>query len=187
MTTSTPRPIPIFRTPLHVVAAIISISGIASAFLVWLVYFHTPSDAAGTQLTFLPALNAILNGLCTIALLFGITYIKRRQITQHRNAMFAAFFFSTLFLVSYITNHALHGDAHFPTTHPAARFVYLFILLTPHILASVVALPIILITFFFSLSGRFFLHVKIARYTYPLWLYVSISGVIVYAMLAAYR
>jgi putative membrane protein len=122
-----------------------------------------------------------------VALLFGIAYIKRREIAKHRNSMFAAFFFSTLFLVSYITNHALHGDAHFPTAHPVARAIYLWVLLTPHILASVVALPMILITFFFSLSGRFQLHIRIARYTYPLWLYVSVSGVIVYAMLAAYR
>jgi putative membrane protein len=179
--------IPVFRTPLSVVAAIISISLTASLFLVWLVYFHAPSDVAGTQLAFLPALNATLNSLCTIALLFGITYIKRGAIAKHRTSMFAAFFFSTLFLVSYITNHALHGDAHFPTAHPVARFFYLWVLLTPHILASVVALPIILITFFFSLTGRFALHRAIARYTFPLWLYVSVSGVIVYAMLAHYR
>ncbi len=181
------KPIPVFRTPLNVVAAIIGISALASIFLVWLVYFHPPADIADSRLTFLPALNAILNGLCTIALLFGISYIKRKEIQRHRNSMFAAFFFSSLFLVSYITNHALHGDAHFPTTHPVARFIYLWILLTPHILCSVVALPMILITFFFSLSGRFHLHILIARYTYPIWLYVSISGVIVYAMLALYR
>jgi len=181
------KPIPVFRTPLNVVGAIIGISVLASIFLVWLVYFHPPADIADSRLTFLPALNAVLNGLCTIALLFGITYIKRKDIRRHRNAMFAAFFFSSLFLVSYITNHALHGDAHFPTAHPVARFIYLWILLTPHILASVVALPMILITFFFSLSGRFHFHILIARYTFPLWLYVSISGVIVYAMLAHYR
>jgi putative membrane protein len=101
--------------------------------------------------------------------------------------MFTAFIFSSLFLVSYITNHALHGDAKFPTTHPTARFIYLWILLTPHILASMVALPLILITFFFSLTGRIPWHRRIARYTFPLWLYVSVSGVIVYGMLAVYR
>lgn len=182
-----PKPIPVFRTPLNVVGAIVGISVMASLFLVWLVYFHPPADLANSRLTFLPALNAVLNALCTVALLFGIFYIRRREIERHRNSMFAAFFFSTLFLVSYIANHALHGDAHFPGTHPVARFLYLWILLTPHILASVVALPMILITFFFSLSGRFHFHILIARYTYPLWLYVSVSGVIVYAMLALYR
>ena len=184
---TTPRPIPVFRTPLSVVAAIVSVSITASLFLVWLVYFHTPADAASTHYTFLPALNAVLNGLCTIALLFGITFIKQGHIKRHRNAMFTAFFFSTLFLVSYIANHALHGDARFPLGHPAARFIYLWVLLTPHILASVVALPLILITFFFSLSERFALHRAIARYTFPIWLYVSVSGVFVYWMLAHYR
>jgi putative membrane protein len=176
-----------FRTPLHIVAAIIAISVVASLFLVWLVYYHQPIDVAGTHLAFLPALNAFFNALCTIALLFGFRSIWRGDIVRHRAAMFTAFFFSSLFLVSYITNHAMHGDAHFPTSHPAARFLYLWVLLTPHILASIVALPMILVTFFFSLSGRFALHRKIARYTFPLWLYVSVSGVIVYAMLAAYR
>ena len=187
MATYPPRPIPASTTPLHIVAAIVSVSAAASLFLVWLVYYHHPSDAAGTQLTFLPALNAILNGLCTIALLVGFNYIRRRQVIPHRNSMFAAFFFSTLFLVSYITNHALHGDAHFPAGHPTARALYLWVLLTPHIIASVIALPLILITFFLSLSGRFPLHRKVARWTFPLWLYVSLSGVVVYAMLAAYR
>jgi len=75
----------------------------------------------------------------------------------------------------------------FPTTHPTARFIYLWILLLPHILLAVVALPLILITFFLSLTGRFPAHRKLARWTFPIWLYVSVSGVVVYAMLAAYR
>ena len=181
-------PIPAsFRTPLHIVAAIIGISVVASLFLFWLVYYHQPTDVAGTHLAFLPALNALFNTLCTIALLFGFRYIWRGDIVHHRASMFTAFIFSALFLVSYITNHAMHGDQRFPVSHPTARFFYLWVLLTPHILASVVALPMILVTFFFSLSGRFQLHRKIARYTFPIWLYVSVSGVIVYAMLAAYK
>lgn len=175
-----------YRTPPSVVAGIIAVSATASAFLAWLVYFHAPVDVAGTHLTFLPALNAALNTCCTIALLFGLFYIRSRRITAHRNAMFTAFLFSSLFLVAYITNHALHGDARFPG-HGTARFVYLWVLLTPHILASIIALPMILITFFLSLSGRFQAHKRLARYTYPVWLYVSVTGVIVYAMLAAYR
>jgi putative membrane protein len=140
---------------------------------------------AGTQLAFLPALNALLNTCCTVALLFGLNFIRRREILKHRNSMFLAFIFSSLFLVSYITNHALHGDSRF---HGLGfiRPVY-FTLLISHIALSVVALPMILITFFFSLTGRFPLHRKIARYTYPIWLYVSVTGVIVYAMLAGYR
>ena len=81
---------------------------------------------------------------------------------------------------------AMHGDVKFPG-HGAVRFVYLWILLLPHILGAVLALPLILITFFFSLTGRFPAHRRIARWTYPIWLYVSVSGVAVYAMLAVYR
>ena len=181
-------PIPAsFRTPLNIVVAIIGISVAASVFLAWLVYYHQPTDVSGTHLAFLPALNAFFNALCTVALLFGFRFILLGDIVRHRASMFAAFFFSTLFLVSYITNHAMHGDARFPASHPNARLLYLWVLLTPHILASIVALPMILITFFFSLTGRFPLHRRIARYTFPLWLYVSISGVVVYAMLAAYK
>jgi putative membrane protein len=178
---------PNYRTPPSVIWTIILISVAASLFLSWLVYFHQPVDVAGTHLAFLPALNATLNALCTIFLLRGFRHIRSFNITAHRNSMFGAFLVSSLFLVSYIVNHRLHGETLFPPNHPVARFIYLWILLTPHILLAVVALPLILITFFLSLTGRFPAHRKLARYTFPIWLYVSISGVVVYAMLAAYR
>ena len=178
---------PNYRTPPSVIATIIAISAIASLFLAWLVYYHPPVDVAGTHLAFLPALDAVLNALCAVFLLIGYRYIMRREITKHRNSMFAAFVVSSVSLVAYIVNHVLHGDLLFPTTHPTARFIYLWVLLTPHILLAVVALPMILITFFLSLTGRFPAHRKLARWTYPIWLYVSVSGVVVYAMLAAYR
>jgi putative membrane protein len=178
---------PNYRTPPSVIAAIIAVSAVASLFLSWLVYYHQPVDVAGTHLAFLPALNAALNALCTVFLLFGLRYIKAHNITAHRNSMFGAFLVSSLFLVSYIVNHAMHGDMRFPAGHPTVRFLYLWILLLPHILLAVVALPLILITFFLSLSGRFPAHRRLARWTYPIWLYVSVSGVVVYAMLAAYK
>ena len=180
-------PNPNYRTPPSVIAAIIGVSALASTFLAWLVYYHPPIDAAGTHLTFLPALDAVLNALCALFLVLGFRYIRRRQITAHRNSMFAAFIVSSAFLVAYVVNHVLHGDMLFPTTHPTARVIYLWVLLLPHIFLAVVALPLILITFFLSLTGRFPAHRKLARFTFPIWLYVSVSGVIVYAMLAAYR
>jgi putative membrane protein len=173
------------RTPLGIIAAIIGISAGASLFLCWLVYYHAPADITGTHLLFLPALNALLNALSAIALVTGFYFIRTKRVSQHRAAMFTAFVFSSVFLVTYITNHALHGDMHFQG--PAAvRYVY-FPLLISHIGLSVVALPMILITFFFSLSGRFSAHRRLARWTFPIWLYVSVTGVVVYAMLAAYR
>ena len=173
------------RTPLSVVAAIIAVSALASAGLFWLVYFHAPADVSGTHLAFLPALNALLNGLSAVALCVGLASIRRLNIAAHRAAMFTAFLFSTLFLVSYITNHALHGDMLFHGQGPVRPFY--FALLISHIGLSMVALPLILVTFFLSLTGRFPIHRKVARWTFPIWLYVSVTGVIVYAMLAAYR
>jgi putative membrane protein len=184
--TTTSSSLPHAKTPVSVVAAIIAVSVVASLFLAWLVYYHQPTDVAGTHLSFLPALNATLNGLCTIFLLFGLAFIRRRNVIAHRNSMFGAFLVSSLFLVAYIVNHALHGDMHFHGEGHALRVGY-FALLISHISLSVVALPLILITFFLSLSGRFPAHKAVARWTYPLWLYVSVTGVVVYAMLAAYK
>ena len=187
MTTLTSTPHADLRTPAPVIWGILAVSAVASLFLAWLVYYHPPTDVAGTHLAFLPALNAVLNALCTVFLLIGFRHIRRREILRHRNSMFGAFIVSSVFLVTYIVNHILHGDMKFPLGHPTARAIYLFVLLLPHVLAAVVALPLILITFFLSLSGRFPAHRKLARWTFPIWLYVSISGVIVYAMLASYR
>src|ERR1700732_3003873 len=173
------------RTPFRIVAAIIAVSVLASLFLFWLFLSRAPSDVTGTHLLFLPALNALLNALSAIALVTGFCFIRAKRVSQHRAAMFTAFVFSSVFLVTYITNHALHGDMRFQG-QGAIRYVY-FPLLISHIGLSVVALPMILITFFLSLSGRFPAHRRLARFTFPIWLYVSVSGVIVYAMLAACR
>ena len=163
------------------VASIIGISIAASLFLLWLIYLHPAADAGGTQFTFLPALNAILNGLSAIALMIGFTFIRAKKIAAHRASMFTAFGFSTLFLLSYIAHHALHGDVKYPL-HAAYRIPYLS-LLASHIFLAIIALPMVLTTFFFSLSGRIPLHRKIARWTFPIWLYVSVTGVITYVML----
>jgi putative membrane protein len=162
------------------IAAILAISIAATLFLFWLIYVH-PAAALSTQYAFLPALNAILNGLSATALLIGFTFVRAHRIKAHRAAMMTAFVFSTLFLVSYIAHHALHGDVRYPI-HAALRSVYLP-LLASHIILAIVALPMVLVTFFFSLSGRIPQHRKIARWTFPLWLYVSVTGVITYVML----
>ncbi len=163
------------------VATILVISAAASLFLFWLIYQHPAADTSSARLPFLPALNAVLNGLSAIALLVGFTFIRARKIAAHRASMITAFLFSTLFLVSYIMHHYLHGDVRYPI-HAAYRSLYLP-LLASHIILAVVALPLILVTFFFSLSGRFLQHRKVARWTFPLWLYVSVTGVITYVML----
>jgi len=162
------------------ITAILIISAAATAFLFWLIYVH-PAAGTSDQFAFLPTLNALLNGLSATALLIGYTFIRGHRIKAHRAAMMTAFGFSTLFLVSYILHHALHGDVRYPL-HAALRGAYL-ILLASHIILAVVALPLVLVTFFFSLSGRIPQHRKVARWTFPLWLYVSVTGVVTWAML----
>jgi putative membrane protein len=175
---------PLSKT-LSAIAIILAVSVAATAFLFWLIYVHPATDSVSARFAFLPALNAALNGLSAMALLIGYTFIRARRIPAHRAAMLTAFGFSTLFLVSYILHHALHGDVRYPV-HAALRSVYLP-LLASHIILAVVALPLILVTFFFSLTGRIPQHRKVARWTFPLWLYVSITGVITWAMLRLAR
>ncbi len=167
------------------VGGLLALSAVASAFLFWLLYFRQAPPRFAQSLTFLPALNAVLNGSAAISLCVGFYFIMKRRLVAHQRAMATAFAFSTLFLFSYILHHALHGDVIFPADAGSVRTAYL-LLLASHVLLSVVALPMVLITFFFSLSGRFAAHRRIAHYTFPIWLYVSVTGVIVYLMLAAY-
>lgn len=163
------------------IAAIIAISAAASLFLFWLIYIHPASDAAGARFTFLAPLNAVFNGLSAVCLLIGYTFVRGRRIANHRAAMMTAFAFSTLFLLGYIAHHALHGDVFYPA-HAAFRGPYLA-LLASHIILATLTLPLVLITFFFSLTGRIPQHRKIARWTFPLWLYVSVTGVVTYVWL----
>jgi putative membrane protein len=183
MTTRTKASPPISgpSAPVAAILTILAISLAASLFLFWLIYLHPAADAARTTFTFLPALDALLNGLSATALLIGYTFIRARRIAAHRASMLTAFVFSTLFLVGYILHHALHGDVRYPL-HAAFRTPYLW-LLSSHIILAVVALPMVLTTFFFSLTGRIPMHRKIARWTFPIWLYVSVTGVITYVML----
>ena len=167
------------HTPAGAIWGILAVSALASLFLAWLVYLHPPIDTAHTRLLFLPSLNAVFNGCSAVALVVGVAFIHQRQVRQHRAAMFTAFVFSTLFLVSYIANHALHGEYKLPIAHAGALWTTYISLLSSHILLSIVALPLVLITFFLSLSERFAQHRKLARWTYPIWLYVSVTGVIV--------
>ncbi|HUI75938.1 MAG TPA: DUF420 domain-containing protein [Candidatus Acidoferrum sp.] len=171
-------------SPRPMVGAIVVVSGLAISFLLWLLYMHHPSADFARRWMFLPALNALLNGLCAIALCVGLYFINHHRVEAHRTSMLLAFAFSSVFLISYIVNHALHGDTIFPG-HGAVRTLYLSILVS-HVLLSVVALPMVLTTFFFSLTGRFATHRRVARLTFPIWLYVSITGVVVFAFLKAY-
>ena len=129
----------------------------------------------------LPALNATLNGTCAILLCIGWLLIKRGRWTAHRAVMIAAFCTSVVFLISYLTYHAQVGSVRF-TKSGAIRTVYFTILLT-HTILAVVIVPMVLVTLSRGLSKRFDRHRAIARWTLPLWMYVSVTGVVVYIML----
>jgi putative membrane protein len=173
------------RTPPSVIATILLVSAAASALICYLVYVHAPTDVTGAHLRSLPLVNAILNALATIALVTGFNEIRERRALHHRASMFAAFFFSSIFLVSYLVNFTLHGETKLPIAHHGALWnTYAFVLFGTHIPLAIIALPMILITFFFSLTGRFPAHKRIARWTFPIWLYVSVSGVFVYFLQA---
>jgi putative membrane protein len=166
-----------------VFAAIGAVSFVAVAFLIWLIYVRGGAKAP-EWVSSLPAVNAALNFMSAVCLLAGYLRIRRREITAHKRFMLAATCFSGLFLVSYVTYHFFHGDSIFPG-HGAVRTAYLGVLAS-HILLSMVALPLILATLYFALGARFQFHRKVARWTFPIWMYVSVTGVLVFLLLRAY-
>jgi len=129
----------------------------------------------------LPTLNACLNAAAAVAIVTGVLAIRRRAVAVHRAAMLTAFGVSTAFLVSYLVYHYQAGATRF--TGPAwLRAVYLSILLT-HTVLAVVIVPLVLTTLYRALTRQFSRHARLARFTFPIWLYVSVTGVVVYWML----
>jgi len=164
------------------VTLILIASAVILLFLFWLIYFReTPVEGSSLDLTILPALNALLNLMSATCLIFGFIDIRRGNRVRHKKMMLSALLFSFLFLVSYLTYHAFHGDTLFQG-EGWVRPLYFFILIS-HIILSVVVLPLVLTTVFFAATGNFTMHPKIARITLPLWMYISVTGVLVYLML----
>ena len=129
----------------------------------------------------MPTLNAALNATCAVLLVRGFLYIRRGNVQRHKVCMVLAFLTSIVFLASYLTYHALHGSTRFPGTG-WARPLY-FSILVSHTILAVAILPLALRTLYLAWRCRFDAHRRIARWTLPLWLYVSVTGVIVYWML----
>src|SRR5881396_671298 len=142
---------------------------------------HQPGLAWSAEVSGLPALNAALNATCAALLVSGWVAIRRRRIAVHRACMLAACAASALFLVSYVVYHSLAGSRPFGG-QGWTRAVY-FPLLVSHIVLAAAIVPLALVTVYRALQGRFARHVRIARWTLPIWLYVSVTGVLVYWML----
>jgi uncharacterized membrane protein YozB (DUF420 family) len=129
----------------------------------------------------LPAVNAGLNAVSGLLLVTGYLSIRRRRIAFHRACMLAAFFASTLFLVFYLIYHLTVGSRPFPGAG-FVRAVY-FTLLVSHVLLAASVLPLALVTLTRGLRGRYDRHVRVARWTFPIWVYVSATGIVIYLML----
>jgi putative membrane protein len=129
----------------------------------------------------LPAVNATLNAISGVLLLAGYTLIRARRIPQHRLCMLAAFATSSLFLLCYVVYHAQVGSVRF-TREGFVRLLY-YVILGTHVPLAAITLPLALVTLSRGLNGRFAQHKRIARWTFPVWLYVSVTGVLVYVLL----
>ena len=171
-------------SPKKATFVILGVSLVALLVLVGVIYGHGRAAELPAWVSWLPALNAVLNGTSAVFLVLAYVAIRRRDVITHSRRMLVSLGASTLFLVSYITYHSVHGDTKF-AGQGMVRPVYFFILIS-HIALSALALPLVFMSLFFSLSGRFPRHKAIARYTLPVWLYVSVTGVLVFAMLRAY-
>lgn len=143
-------------------------------------------DAIGGQVdlgfdaSILATVNAAINATVSVLLLVGFSLIRRKQIEQHKKVMLSAFILSALFLVTYVLYHLSHGEKHF-AGEGAVRIVYFFILIS-HIVLSAFVIPLSSFSIFHALSQAIPNHRKLAKITFPVWLYVSVTGVVVYVM-----
>ncbi len=160
-----------------------TVSFAAVGFLTWLLLLHSGSSQDGLDLSFMPAVNACLNATAAVLLVLGYRAIRKGQRNLHRTLMISAFLASTVFLVGYVLYHSVHGDTPYQGTG-ALRVVY-FTVLISHILLSITVVPLALTTFYFAFRKRYSTHRKVARVTLPIWLYVSVTGVLIYFMLDA--
>lgn len=164
--------------------AVLGLIGVVSLLVLGLVgaLALAPSTGRGTvDVSALPTVNAALNATCAVLLVIGFALIRARRIRAHLMVMTSAFAVSTLFLVSYVTYHYHAGSRAF-TGQGIIRPIYFFFLLT-HIVLAAVIVPLVLTTLYRAWRGDFVRHRWIARITLPVWLYVSITGVLVYWML----
>jgi putative membrane protein len=156
------------------------VSTLALAFLAWLLLVRR-ATSSGQDLSFMPAINACFNGLSACLLVSGVIAIKNGKIAVHKRLMVSAFASSTLFLIGYVVYHYAHGDTKYQG-QGAMRVVY-FVVLASHILLSMAVVPMALASFYYAFRERFVTHARVARVLFPIWLYVSVTGVLIYFML----
>jgi putative membrane protein len=163
------------------IGPLIGISAAILAFLFWLIYFKTPGQSDSDWIANLPTVLASLNALSACCLAVGLIAIKRGLKRMHIASMVSATLSSAVFLVFYIIYHNYHGDTKF-LAEGIIRPIYFFILIS-HILLSVVVVPLILLTLWFAIKKRYESHKRIAKWTFPIWMYVSVTGILVYLII----
>lgn len=166
------------------IGLILLISTFAFLFLVWLIYFRETADTTAPWVSNLPALNALLNSVSTVLIILGFVAIKKRQFVKHMKLMLTAFITSSLFLISYLVYHHYIGHTPFPG-EGFIRPIYFFILIS-HIILSAFVVPLVLTSYYFAFAGKFKTHRRVSKWTFPIWLYVSITGVVIFFILNAY-
>ncbi len=150
----------------------------------YLIYRPVAHGTEGNWAMLLPHINAAINATCCILLILGFIFIKLRRISLHRATMLAAFILGCLFLVSYIVYHSAVPSTSFGG-EGTMRIIYYLLLITHIILAAVVA-PLVLIALYYGLTQNIARHKRIVKFAYPIWLYVSITGVLVYLLIRPY-
>lgn len=163
---------------------ILLISTCAFLFLIWLIYFKGGSDYSSNLITSLPALNSALNATSAVLLVLGYRAIRKGKYMTHMRYNLTAFLTSSLFLISYVIYHNFHGSTPFPG-EGLIRPIYFFILIS-HIILSALVVPMILTSFYLAFSEKIKLHRKVSKFTLPVWLYVSVTGVLIFIILNAY-
>ena len=164
------------------IISIVSLSVAVFAFLVWWIYAKQTGQTQNQGLVeFLPYLNSFLNAATSVLLVAGFAAIKKGNKELHRNIMLGAGSLSATFLISYLLYHHYHGDTKF-IAEGFVRTAY-FAILISHVLLSMVQVPLILFTFYLAFKQKWSLHKKVARVTFPIWLYVSVTGVIIFIFL----
>jgi putative membrane protein len=158
------------------------ISSAAVAFIAFIL-LRDRTAAGDPDLAFMPAVNAVCNGLSALCLVVGYVAIRRRAVHVHRVCMVSAFILSAVFLVGYLAYHFVHGDTTFTGTGPL-RAVYFFILIT-HVVLSITVVPLALTSFYFAFTHAFGRHRRLNRVFLPIWLYVSVTGVVIFLLLRA--
>ncbi|MCP4913952.1 MAG: DUF420 domain-containing protein [Oligoflexia bacterium] len=164
---------------------IVLLSSVILGFLFWWIYGKETSADYPQWVLFLPYLNALCNSLTTLFLIFGYVAIKKGDKETHIKRMLSAVLTSAVFLVSYLLYHHFHGDTKF-LAQGIVRPIYFFILIS-HIALSIVQLPGILATLYFAAKKNWKVHQKVAKITFPVWLYVSVTGVLIFVFLKAFN